>query len=237
MKSELSFRDYVWERISHTCPVFGHEHDSFDDPWAVANFVLHDAIGWKPFWGSRAMDIGANAGIWTAYCALQGAQVTSYEADPKTFAILAQMIERTGLQERVQCHNQAIYKETGNVFFNGDSFPEGARAHGRNGRIWTEGVQVPAITLSDAIGIDFWDCLKIDIEGAEFDALLAVPDSKLDQIGFMHIEFHNNCADRHTYEKVVGKLGEHFNLVEGASGVDGWESERLHWAKFAKKKQ
>ena len=72
-----AFKYYVWARMAQEHPEFTHASDPFDDPYAVENLVLSDYIGFKPFKGARVMDVGANAGIWSSYCALNGALVTA----------------------------------------------------------------------------------------------------------------------------------------------------------------
>lgn len=54
--------------------------------------------------------------------------------------------------------------------------------------------EVPALTLAaffDRHGIERVDLLKVDIEGAEIDVLMAVPPEMLTRIGQITIEFHD----------------------------------------------
>ena len=53
--------------------------------------------------------------------------------------------------------------------------------------------------------------VKIDIEGAEWDSLLATPDAVLDNISQMPMELHGN--DREKYLEVVRRLKRQFYLV------------------------
>jgi len=176
-------------------PEFTHDHDVFDDPWAVEALLLGDFIGWRPFSDAHVMDIGANVGVWTAFCALHDCRVTAYEADKITFDTLNGMLKKTGLDSRVNTVNAAIWKTTGTMPFAGREV--NTRARCRNGCLTVAGAGpygdgdmtpglfwgnvisqpensdlVSTVSFGDALGSEQWDCIKMDIEGVEFRALL-----------------------------------------------------------------
>jgi FkbM family methyltransferase len=232
-------------------PEFTHEHDIFDDYRAVNTLLLGDFLGWQPFPGARAMDCGANAGIVSAYLGANQVFVTAYEADPVTHNLLAEMIRATRLQPYVTPIHAAIWTHTGTVPYHGNGF-EG----GRNGAIQIVGggvdgtgdmtlgtfrgntpvihpdtPLVPCISFIDAISDTVWDFVKLDIEGAEFQTLLATPNDSLTRIGFLQIEFHNGWADDVVYAKLLGKLSHTFDH-SGAVVVDGEHRGRYHYGHF-----
>ena len=53
--------------------------------------------------------------------------------------------------------------------------------------------------------------VKIDVEGAEWDSLLATPDAVLDQIDQMPMELHG--ANEQRFLEVVRRLKQKFHLV------------------------
>jgi hypothetical protein len=55
--------------------------------------------------------------------------------------------------------------------------------------------------------------MKIDIEGAEWESLLATPDSVLDTIVQLPMELHLRGADQAKFLQVVRRLKQHFFLV------------------------
>lgn len=77
--------------------------------------------------------------------------------------------------------------------------------------------------------------LKMDVEGAEWDAFLAAPDGVLDRIDQMAVEFHGTGADR--YLSVIRRLKRffyiahlHFNNFSCWEGLDpfpAWAYELL----------
>jgi hypothetical protein len=55
--------------------------------------------------------------------------------------------------------------------------------------------------------------VKMDIEGAEWESLLATPDAVLDEFVQLPMELHLRGADEATFVQVVRRLKEHFFLV------------------------
>jgi hypothetical protein len=66
-----------------------------------------------------------------------------------------------------------------------------------------------------------WDCVKMDIEGAEFEVILAAPHEALRRVKFMYVEFHSWAA-RTLYEQTMNKLHELF-VVKTFKGRDDME--------------
>lgn len=214
----------VWERMKLEHPEFTPAHDLFNDHEQVSTLLFDNYIGFTPFPGAKVMDIGANAGILTAYWALHGADVTAYEADPITYGLLTDMLARNNL--RVNVINAAVWTHTGEVSYSGHAHHWDDR-DGRNGSIQVpehdgftgslgsepDMVTVPCVSLPEAIGDDIWDAVKIDIEGAEFELLLSTEDRVIrDHIRYMHLEFHNGWASDDIYRRLMDKLEGIFDL-------------------------
>lgn len=237
------YRKQIWDRMARECPRFTRAHDSFDDPWAVEALVLGDSIGFKPFVGARAMDVGANVGLWTAFCATAGAHVTSYEADPITFAVLSEMLKRTNLTN-VCAINAAVWTYAGECLFRGDERGTGGRL--RNGAVQVEGknagqtslspITVPCLTLEQAVGDKEWDAVKIDVEGAELEILMNVPIATLERIRYMQVELHHAWMNDEEYAGLIDRLSAVFSISGAVAGdKDPWEG-RYHWVHLRNKK-
>ena len=239
-------RERVWTAIAAEHPEFTHEHDPFDDYAMVDTLVLGDSIAWKPFAGARVIDIGANAGVWTAHCALHGAKVAAYEPDPVTFDVLKGMLHRTGLLHLVTPEQSAVWTYTGRVAFEGS----GQRGQSRNWACRNGAVQtlprdlftgnvattigletVPCVAFDEAIGAAEWDCVKVDVEGGEFELLLTASDAALRRIRFLQVEFHNGWASDEIYTALLDKLHALFES-SGAKNTEGEWTGRYHWANF-----
>lgn len=121
---------------------------------------------------STVLDVGANFGT---YCALysrmaENARVIAFEPHPVTAGICRTNIELNKLSQ-IELVQKAVGKETGVVGFTDNGIPGTERiAFGSEARF-----EVPMIALDifcKERSIDRIDFLKIDIEGAEYDALL-----------------------------------------------------------------
>lgn len=215
----------VWEQVRIEHPEFTPGHAVFDDPETVATLVLGDYIGFTPFPGAQVMDIGANAGILTAYWALNGANVTAYEADPVTYKLLTDMLAKNSLH--VNAINAAVWTYAGEVIYSGHWMDCGGIQAGRNGSIQIpahagftnnigsepDTISILCVSLAQAIGGIVWDAVKMDIEGAEFELLLATDHQVIrDHVRYMHLELHNGCATDDLYHKLMDKLASIFDL-------------------------
>jgi FkbM family methyltransferase len=250
----------VWARVSSVWPLFTRAHDIFNDPGAVEGLLLGDFLGWRPYVDAQVMDIGANAGIVSAWCALYGATVTAYEADPVTADLVRNMAASTGLSDRLTIINAAIWSHDGTVPYHGNGWDTAQDGRGRNGAIQVVGggvnstgdmtpglfrgntpvitpdvPRVPCVKLSTALSkgvYDRWDFVKMDIEGAEFQVLLSTPDHCLACIDFLQIEFHNGWADDILYQALIDKLTVTFDHTGSVSGPADEYPGRYHYGHF-----
>jgi FkbM family methyltransferase len=148
-----------------------------------------DPNTFQPFPEAKVLDLGMNLGIVAGYWAMNGVNVTSYEADPETYEMATDMFQRLNLE--VEAINTAIWSHTGSIRFKGVSHADGDRQC-RNGQIDSslDSVLVPCITLSQALGDKVWDCVKIDIEGAEFEVLMNTSLEAWKNTKYVNLEIH-----------------------------------------------
>ncbi len=111
--------------------------------------------------GDSFADVGANIGVYTIAAARRGAQVTSYEPNPDTAALLRRNLELNGITDRVTVHEQAVAASDGTLPF----VAEGTLNWGA--RVDAAGdLRVQSTTLTGA-----FDLVKIDVEGYELEVL------------------------------------------------------------------
>lgn len=171
---------------------FGDYADKFQkDIWGLTGHVYE---------GCKVLDIGANRGLVTAFCAVNGAFVTSYEPHPVAYESLLETIQKNHIENQVRAINAAIWTHTGTAKF--DQTIQAA-VHYMNSIIsersphdyFTDPItareqETRTVSFAEAIGQDIWDVVKIDIEGAEFPILLGCPESVFDHIRFLTLETH-----------------------------------------------
>jgi FkbM family methyltransferase len=92
-------------------------------------------------------------------------KAVAFEADPRSFGALEQMVERDeALRHRVRIVQQAVGREVGTLRFAASGLSSAA--------ISAEGdIEVQCVPLDEALADEHPTYIKMDIEGAEIDAL------------------------------------------------------------------
>ena len=142
------------------------------------------------------IDAGANVGIFALWAAqiAPGARIVCLEPHPQSFERLRETIDSNRLSQRVQPVQSAL---------GGDSQPrwmQEARDSASTARYvdtqaGTDGsrIQVPCMTLPEVFercGLEEVDLLKMDIECAEYETLLATPPEVLRRLRRINVELH-----------------------------------------------
>lgn len=131
------------------------------------------------------LDAGANIGTFTIYALVRAPRsyVIAIEPAPDTFDRLRRMIEMNQMQERAKLMNAALGRTEGITRI--DLRPESQFRRTGSGQV--EVRQIPLAKLMD----QRIDLLKMDIEGAELEALSS---SDLAEVGRIVMEFHPNVV-------------------------------------------
>lgn len=237
-------RDSVWRAVSERQPAFTRAHDITDNWHAVREIVLGGSLGWSgaharffPSPGAYVMDIGANVGIYSALCAIYGANVFAYEPNAVACSLLREMTHFTGLPIRIE--EKAVVGNKGLRRYLGTDVPLGAVEHTLNGSV--EGIGSPqseddfnangrfvaGIDLNEAVGETVWDCVKVDSEGAEFEMFLSATPDTLSRIKFCYVEFHPWVND-YVYRETMRLLESSF-IFEGVGNdtLGRWQAAYL----------
>ncbi len=138
----------------------------------------------------RILDLGANIGAFSLFAANRAPQahIVAVEPFPETFRKFVAMLEENQLTHRVTAISAALTGSDREVHIN-DS--PGMDSQFRN--VSNRGLSVTGISLSslyERAGWDSADLLKIDIEGSEYDGLLAASPEVLRRAGRIAMEFH-----------------------------------------------
>jgi len=153
------------------------------------------------------IDCGANIGLATIYFATKyNATVFAYEADPEIFKHFKNNIINLSLENNVKVFNKAVWINDQGVEFEIEGGYSG-QIKNASGNLFEKTTHVPSISLRTIISnFDNIDFLKIDIEGAENQAVLDC-SGILNKINFIFLEYHS-------YANESQKLGDILNLLK-----------------------
>lgn len=216
-------QDWVWKEIACRHPEFKRENFPIDDPHTLHGMIVDNVCKFIPKHGDIVMDVGANCGIFTTMCAMRGGIVWAFEPHTVAVQFMHEALRRNNVSERVVVSTAAIWISTGTVKFGGaTSMSDGWISC--NGMTGDGDHMVPAISFHDALLLNpQWDCVKMDIEGAEFDVLLATSEEDLRKIKFLTLELHHNAEEEGKYGPLMGKLESMFSIVGHK-----WEGKYSH---------
>jgi FkbM family methyltransferase len=147
------------------------------------------------------VDCGANCGVSVIYfkSLFPEAKIIAVEADPEIFALLKWNVASHGLTN-VTLINQAIAVGTEQVTFHREGADAGRIHHLSSAK---ERITVRAISL-DQLLAEPVDLLKVDIEGAETDALLAC--QRLNTVSQLMVEYHSFADAPQSLHEVLDRL-------------------------------
>lgn len=163
------------------------------------------------------IDVGANVGAFTLYALLHApaAHVIAIEPAPDSVERLRTLLGDHGLLSRCTIMQAALAAEAGTTTIELSPSSQ-LRVTGRGG------LMVPTITL-DRLVNDYRevDLLKIDAEGAEFQAFPNTGAAALARIARIEMEYHP-CGDRQALFHYLQKQGFDLTLQEDNPGEHGY---------------
>lgn len=183
------------------------------DETVIEEVILHDGYGLSDLFGgmvpsairgSVVIDLGAHVGVFSAYCAHQGARrVIAVEPEPENLELLRLNTEAWPAVEILEC---AMGATEGSTWIVGES----GGAHAIEGA--QEGSEVRRITLAgllDTLELEHVDLLKLDMEGGEIDTLLGCDHDHLARVDYIVLETHGPLSCPWVQPPRVGEIVEH----------------------------
>lgn len=153
----------------------------------------------------RIIDCGANVGLATVFWrrTWPDARIVAVEADPAIFDYLRQNIAAAGCTG-VTLLNKAVWNAAGTVSFTQEGADAGHVGSGASAGHGTV-VEVPAITLAELVGGAAVDLLKVDIEGAECEALIGQHEC-LRPVERVFVEYHSYAGRPQRLDELLATL-------------------------------
>lgn len=168
-------RDYLWVSVDGL-RIYGAREHHVMLYWLLrgkyerhTRALFNDAV--KP--GNRVLDLGAHIGYFTLLAARRvgsTGSVHAFEPDPANYRFLCHNVALNGMDDVVTTVPKAVADTTGTRAFFADT------KNSVLSSFWAEGrsdgaVPVESTTVDDFLGGQEIDVVKLDVEGAEVDAL------------------------------------------------------------------
>lgn len=175
--------------------------------------------GLTPEAGWHVADVGANIGTFSLWAERLGATVTAYEPEPRTYASLVANVAG----RRISTTQAALTARAVPAVRLYLSEVDSTR-HTLVGKEIESGeqlgafVDVPAVTLADVVGSGC-DLLKLDCEGAEFEAILGASDETLRQAHRIILEFHRIAGSPEALVERLEAAGMDVRLLAASESV------------------
>lgn len=167
--------------------------------------------------GGVFLDCGGHIGLFAVVGARlvgETGSVFSFEPTPLSRTVLKQTVQLNKCQNIVEVRPEAVSKTTGTAVF----FDTGTEASNANSLVKSDrhdtaqGLEVKTVSLDDFVAekkLPRVDCLKIDVEGSEFDALLGAG-----RVIARHRPAISLGLHPFAFEDTEKKLGEIWDLLE-----------------------
>jgi FkbM family methyltransferase len=174
------------------------------DIWAIKETLLdhfYERCGFPLQDGWKVVDIGGGVGDFTIQAAHRrpGARVFAFEPTPSSFGLLQENLKLNNITN-VQSFPAAVWSADGEVEIDtGMGEPVQYTSQLRAGEAPPAAgkVVVPGYALSTALsmtGPADCDLMKLDCEGAEYEILFKAPDTVLQRIHRIVMEYHDNAG-------------------------------------------
>lgn len=161
-----------------------------------------------PRLGQAALDLGANVGAWSLLAMHRGCPIVhAVEPQAANMQRLIRNVEAADLGHRLVAHEAAVVGSgvesltltAGDPAYPTITFHE---AHGE------DGVRVTATHIDSVLArAASWWCMKVDIEGGEFDVIGGVDLELLRRVDYITMEFHGPGMGQHVGWVEPGSLG------------------------------
>lgn len=189
--------------------------------WEIWKAKIYDDPKFPIRAGDVVLDIGAHIGGFSVRAALLAApgNVYAYEASRSNFDMLAENKKLNNVVN-LHIHHTAVSDKRGEMefFLPGDNGALGSLLQDVN----SPREKVRAVTLADILSennIEQVDCLKMDVEGAEYSILAGCSRETLEKIRYIVMEYHEFVDDPRSHRELVSLLESHGFRVVVEDGI------------------
>lgn len=184
------------------------------------------------------LDGGGNIGAFSVRLAPQVKRIVAVEAVKGNYRLLTRNLELNGCRGVVALQGAVVGRALKRIRFVLDE-GDGGPGRGSLFRVRGRAVTVPAFNISTLVKKYKINCLKLDIEGAEYECLIDLDKTGLiKQIDQVILEYHFSMLkdkDRSMFATVYKILKKNFKVVEGHTVKEAKELNLWTTLLYAKK--
>lgn len=170
---------------------------------------------YTPRAGDQVLDLGAWQGHFTLYCASRGARVRAYEPVPTSFDALEAAVAKEACRDNVTLVNKAVGESEGvRTLYLRQKYNQASSLSFRLGGV---PLDIRTDSLETALAGQEWDCVKVDIEGAEYEVFAYAAPRLLAQIRYLTMELHNDVLTKYEHDELLDHLRRNFPEVEAVA--------------------
>jgi len=188
-------------------------------------------IGFIVEQGERWLDLGGNIGTFALFVLAQGGTVHSVEPEPENIKMLRKNLEsnfKTGWTIGTYCVSVSNNLTEQLYLCKGDYNKYMHKLGKVRGR---QCINVDNVNFRSLMKECKYDCIKMDIEGAEIEILETIKPEEWAGFGIKKLvfEYSFNCdSSIPRFIKIIRLLEQHFTIVK-FNGVNENEKEFKHW--------
>jgi FkbM family methyltransferase len=188
------------------------------DVWSIKETFIdrfYEKYGYsiRPDW--KVIDIGGGTGEFALFAAAAltqpGGQVFAFEPFPESFGLMQENLQLNRI-DNVHVFPEAVGAEAGELELD-LAGREPLQFQSLQGKAASAeaSLRVKSIPLAGVLEkteLESCDLLKLDCEGAEYAIIFAAPQSSLEQVNHIVMEYHDN-ATQYNHKDMAGFLNEH----------------------------
>lgn len=169
--------------------------------------------------GGIVLDVGANIGTFSIYCASKGAEVLAVEPEPSNLEVLKANIEINNMQDKISVIEYGVSDFDGEAVIDNS----GGGSTIKDGK---DGTTISIISFDNLLKkyqIEEVDVLKVDIEGSERELILGASRDSMNKCNYITMEFDIRTGS--SLGEMVQKLSETHHVRTMGS----WERGGMIW--------
>ena len=193
------------------------------DVWSIKEAFIdrfYERYGFSIRSDWKVIDIGAGTGEYALFAAAAmtqpGGQVFAFEPFPESFALMQENLQLNKINH-VQIFTDAIGAEAGELVLDlAGGEPLQFQSHPGSAVKEKTSLRVQSISLAgvfEKTELESCDLLKLDCEGAEYAILFAAPQSILEHVRYIVMEYHDNVT-QYNHEDMAAFLNKRGFHVE-----------------------